>query len=55
MPYFCCLLLIVSGEFANDRRSGQGAMQYADGSVYNGQWMDNQVSNSLHYNTNKRL
>lgn len=32
-----------SGQFANDRISGQGEMQYADGSVYKGQWVDNQV------------
>ena len=38
------IVFISSGEFANDRISGQGEMQYADGSVYKGQWMDNQVS-----------
>ena len=53
-------MLIFSGEFANDRLSGQGEMQYADGSVYNGQWIDNQVrviyhSYTLHYTTKKDI
>ena len=40
---FCIWLFVPSGQFANDRISGQGEMQYADGSVYKGQWVDNQV------------
>lgn len=40
---FCIWLFEPSGQFANDRISGQGEMQYADKSVYKGQWVDNQV------------
>ena len=45
------LLSVSSGEFANDRISGQGEMQYADGSIYKGQWIDNQVCDFHHLNS----
>ena len=37
------LFVFCSGQFANDRISGHGEMHYVDGSVYKGQWMEDQV------------
>lgn len=55
---FCIWLFEPSGQFANDRISGQGEMQYADKSVYKGQWVDNQVCglnvNLLTHNMNSQ-
>lgn len=44
-------ILCYSGDFGDDRISGRGEMQYADGSIYKGQWMDNQVCDVQHSNS----